>query len=98
MLPAILGKGGKLPVREAHDNLKIYPGIAYVAQPDNHLLIEDSRVRSTRGPKENRIRPAIDPLFRSAALAYGPLVVGVVLTGVLDDGAAGLWAIKAGAA
>jgi two-component system chemotaxis response regulator CheB len=72
----------------------IAPGRIYVSAPDRHMLLEDDRVRIVRGPKENRHRPAIDPLFRSAAWAYGPRVVGVVLTGSGDDGAAGQWAIR----
>jgi two-component system chemotaxis response regulator CheB len=76
------------------DGDTIQQGIIYVAPPDQHMLVEQGCIRLLRGPKENRHRPAIDPLFRSASVAYGPRVVGVVLTGSLDDGTAGLVAIK----
>jgi len=69
-------------------------GVVYVSIPDRHLVVEPGTVRTTSGPKENRFRPAIDPLFRSAAQSYGKRVIGVVLTGYLDDGTAGLWSIK----
>jgi two-component system chemotaxis response regulator CheB len=94
ILPQILSRLGPLPAVEAQDCENILPGYIYVARPDHHLLIENSHVRVTRGPKENRFRPAIDPLFRSAAYAYGPRVIGVVSSGALDDGTSGLWEIK----
>jgi two-component system chemotaxis response regulator CheB len=94
MLADILDRAGTLPAMSAKDGERIRPGTIYVAPPDRHLLIEPNLVRVTRGPKENRFRPAVDPLFRSAAQTYGPRVVGVILTGYLDDGTAGLWTVK----
>jgi two-component system chemotaxis response regulator CheB len=93
-LPEILTRRGPLPASFARDREEILLGRIYVAPANCHLLIEPGVLRVVRGPRENRHRPAIDPLFRSAAWAYGPRVVGVVLTGYLDDGTAGLWAIK----
>jgi two-component system chemotaxis response regulator CheB len=94
LLPEILESVGPLPAVYAEDGEPVRARRIVVARPDFHLLLERGRVRVTRGPKENRFRPAVDPLFRSAALAYGPRVVGVILSGGLDDGAAGLWAVK----
>jgi two-component system, chemotaxis family, protein-glutamate methylesterase/glutaminase len=95
ILPEILKRYGPLPVSNAKNWEEVRPGRIYVAPPDHHILLEPSgHVRITHGPKENRFRPAVDPLFRSAAHAFGPRVVGVVLTGGLDDGTAGLWTIK----
>ena len=94
VLHDILARAGPLPAIRSRDHDAITPGCIYVASPDYHLLLEPGIIRVTRGPKENRFRPAIDPLFRSAAQTYGPRVIGVILTGGLDDGTAGLWAIK----
>ena len=93
-LADILMRAGPLPASHPDDMTAIAPGQVYVSSPDCHMLIERDHIRIARGPKENRHRPAIDPLFRSAAWSYGPRVIGVVLTGFLDDGTAGLWAIR----
>ncbi|HEX8499644.1 MAG TPA: chemotaxis protein CheB [Pyrinomonadaceae bacterium] len=94
VLGQILDRSGPLPAANAVNRERIVPGRIYVAAPDRHLLLEPGVVRVTHGPKENRFRPAVDPLFRSAAQTYGPRVVGVILTGGLDDGTSGLWAVK----
>jgi two-component system chemotaxis response regulator CheB len=93
-LHQILNRAGALKAVSALDKQRIERGKVYVARPDFHMLLEPGFVRVTRGPRENRFRPAVDPLFRSAAQTYGPRTVGVILTGGLDDGTAGLWAIK----
>ena len=93
-LPDILGRSGVLPAVHPKDGTRIEAGKIYVAQPDFHLLIDDGRLAVKRGPKENRFRPSIDALFRSAAYVYGSKTIGVVLSGALDDGTSGLWSIK----
>ena len=94
LLPEIVSRSGRLPASHPRDGEGIETGRIYIAPPDHHLVLERDRIRVVRGPKENRHRPAIDPLFRSAAAAFGPRVIGVVLTGALDDGTAGLIAVK----
>jgi two-component system chemotaxis response regulator CheB len=95
VLPNLLSRAGRLLAAHAADGEPFYPGQIYVAPPDRHLLLEPgNRVRLTRGPRENHSRPSADPLFRSAARHYGERVVGVVLTGSLYDGSAGLLAIR----
>ena len=94
LLAQVLGRQARLPVSEANDGEPVRTGRVYVPRPDHHLILEPHRIRVLRGPKQNRHRPAIDPLFRSAAVAFGPRAIGVVLTGNLDDGTAGLRAIK----
>ncbi len=94
LLPDILARATSLPVAHAEDGMKIEAGHVYVAPPDLHLSLERGRMRVQPGPRENGHRPSVDVLFRSAAEAYGPRVVGIVLTGGLDDGSAGLQEIK----
>ncbi len=95
VLPTILSRNGPLLAAHARDGEPFYPGHIYVAPPDRHLLLgPDGRMQLTHGPRENNHRPAADPLFRSAARHYGPRVVGVVLSGSLSDGAAGLMAVR----
>jgi two-component system chemotaxis response regulator CheB len=94
-LPEILSRSGPLLATHARDDAPINPGHVYVAPPDYHLLLRPGSMKVTRGPRENGQRPAIDPLFRSAAHVYGPQVIGVVLTGALYDGVAGLLAVRA---
>lgn len=93
-LARILSHVSPLVCEPARDGAPIQHGHIYVAPPDLHLLVEREHMRVVRGPKENRSRPAIDPLFRTAARSYGPRVIGVVLSGALNDGTAGLLAIK----
>lgn len=90
----VLARKTSIPIAQAIDGQPIERGRAYVAVPDRHLLVIDGTVRLGDGPRENMTRPAIDPLFRSAALSYGSRTVGVLLSGMLNDGASGLWAIK----
>ena len=94
MLPELMNRDSALQVKQAQHGETLEAGIIYVAAPDHHLLVEDGHLLVTRGPKENRFRPSIDALFRSAAYTYGPRVIGVVLTGYLDDGTSGLWSVQ----
>lgn len=94
LLPSILSRASQIQVAHAVDGEQIIRGKAYIAEPDRHLIIEDGYVRTVHGPKENLHRPSIDALFRSAARWAGSRVIGVVLTGALDDGRVGMKAIK----
>lgn len=93
LLARSLDRTGPLPAAHAVDGERIERGRIFVAPPDRHVMLEPGVVRLSRGPKENRFRPAIDPLFRFAAGVYGPRAVGVILSGGLDDGSAGLLAV-----
>jgi len=94
LLAEHLGRDSHLPVNQATDMEPIRRGHIWIARPDFHLTVEPGRMRVQRGPRENRHRPAIDPLFRTAARVYGSRVIGVILSGLLDDGSMGLSAVK----
>ena len=93
-LHLILSKAGPLEAVLAKDEEEFRPGMIYVAPNDHHMLLQKGKMLVKRGPRENRFRPSIDALFRSAAYEYGPRVVGIILSGILSDGASGLWTIK----
>ncbi|MDX1935026.1 MAG: chemotaxis protein CheB [Capsulimonadales bacterium] len=94
LLPELLSRAGSLPAGHAHEGERPLPGHIYIAPPDRHLILARGRMHLSAGPRENFARPAIDVLFRSAAWAYGSAVIGIVLTGMLSDGTAGLWEVK----
>lgn len=94
ILPELLEAAGRLPVHHAKNGEPLRRGTIYVAPPGKHLLVHDGHLMLRRGARENLARPAIDPLFRSAACSFGGGTIGVVLTGALNDGTAGLVAIK----
>lgn len=94
-LPELLAAAGPLPAHHAIHGERLEPGVVVVAPPDNHIMLREGYVQVVRGPKESGHRPAVDALFRTAATAYGPRVVGVVLTGTKDCGTAGLMSVKA---
>jgi two-component system chemotaxis response regulator CheB len=94
LLPTVLERCGSIKVLSPRDRQRVERGVIYVAPPNRHMLLRDGTVALSHGPHENRHRPAIDPLFRSAARLYRSRVIGVVLSGALDDGTAGLFAVK----
>jgi two-component system chemotaxis response regulator CheB len=94
LLPKILQRSGLLPAIHPEDGEPIRWGRIYVAPPDRHLVLREGKIHLSRGPKENGFRPAIDPLFHSAARTYDSRVIGVILSGMLGDGSGGLKSIK----
>jgi two-component system chemotaxis response regulator CheB len=95
LLPQIMQRATRLPAVHPQDGDRIQRGKIYIAPPDCHMIVEGNLVRVIKGPRENLHRPAIDPLFRSAAASAGNKVIGVILTGSLDDGTAGLMVVRA---
>jgi two-component system chemotaxis response regulator CheB len=93
-LPDVLSRAGPLPALHAVDGMPVRSGQIVIAPPDRHMVLRHGLVTLSRGPRENHTRPAIDPLFRSAARAYGPHVIGIVLSGALYDGSLGLMAVQ----
>ena len=94
-LAQVMQRASRLPISHPADRTRIENGNVYVAPPDFHMIMEGALIRVLKGPRENLHRPAIDPLFRSAAAFYGRRVIGVILTGALDDGSAGLMTVRA---
>ncbi|TGD79956.1 chemotaxis protein CheB [Hymenobacter wooponensis] len=94
LLPQLMNEVSALTVKHPTNGEKVKAGTIYIAPPNHHMLVENNTICVTSGPKENRFRPSIDALFRSVAYSYGPRVIGVVLTGYLDDGTSGLWSIQ----
>jgi two-component system chemotaxis response regulator CheB len=95
LLPDLLSRAGRLRCVHPSQGERLQRGKCYLAPPDRHMLVDARKtIRLSHGPRENRARPAVDPLFRSAALAFGAEVIGVILTGNLDDGTAGLLAVR----
>lgn len=94
-MPQILERAGSLPASHPEDWTPIQEGHIYIAPPDHHMLVQGNMLRVLQGPRENLHRPAIDPLFRSAAVARGRRVIGIILTGMLDDGTSGLMVVQA---
>jgi two-component system chemotaxis response regulator CheB len=95
VLPQLLDRVGRCARCRRSDGRRSSPGTSMSARPDQHMLLREGKMLMRRGPFENRTRPAVNALFRSAAIHYGGRVIGVVLTGLLDDGTDGLIAIKA---
>jgi two-component system, chemotaxis family, protein-glutamate methylesterase/glutaminase len=94
LLPQIVGRMTTLPIRSPHDGEAMEAGHIYLAPANFHMTVEDGRLRILQGPRENLNRPAIDPLFRTAVRFYGAQVVGLILSGLLDDGALGLMVVR----
>jgi two-component system, chemotaxis family, protein-glutamate methylesterase/glutaminase len=95
LLLEVLGYFAALPLRYPEDREAMETGYIYLAPPDFHMTVEEGRLRVLQGPREKKSRPAIDPLFRTAVDSYGSRVLGLVLTGLLDDGAVGLMTVRA---
>src|SRR5882757_6432004 len=95
-LPKVFGRACQLPVCHPRDGQVIERGQVYIASPGFHMIVDDGVLRVVQGPRENLQRPAVDPLFRSAAATYGSRMIGVILTGMLDDGTDGLMVVRAG--
>src|SRR4051794_18836347 len=93
-LPKILARCGAMEVVSAENGQRLERGCVYVAPPNRHMLVRDATIELSHAPHENRHRPAIDPLFRSAARFFHSGVIGVILSGTLDDGAAGIFSVK----